>query len=602
MLTSDEIQARIGDRTIPQAFLATVADHSDAVVIRWQEGDGWGEWTIADLADQVARATTGLAQLGVGPGDRVVLMMGNRPEFFVADLATLMLGATPVSIYNSSSEQQIRYLVNHCHGKVAIVEAGFLPRFQAARPDLPTLGPVVAVDDAGPHGADTSAWADLVAHESADLEQAAQRANADDLATVIYTSGTTGDPKGVRVTHRNVTWTAESMRIMLEEQLGIPNLVGKRYISYLPLAHIMERLLGYYWMLFMASEVTCCPDPTQIAAFSGQVHPNLLVGVPRVWEKIYAGVNAVLAADPDKQGPFNDAVATAIPIQEAKSWGTATQEQIDTWDFLDAVAFKQVRELIGLDQVEMAITGAAPIPGEMLEWFRAIGIPLSEGYGLSETTAALTNTQIKVKPGSTGPALPGVEMKLGDDGEVLCRGGMLFDGYLDAPDKTAEVVDDDGWFHTGDIGEIDDDGYLKIVDRKKEIIVTAGGKNLSPANLEAALKMVPLIGQACAIGDRRKFVSALVVLEPDAAVAWANGHGVSAEDLDELARNPELVAEVEAGVAHVMSAFNNAESVKRVKILGHEWLPDGDYLTPTSKLKRRNILSGFADEIEALYT
>ncbi|MCP3855128.1 MAG: long-chain fatty acid--CoA ligase [Actinomycetia bacterium] len=602
MLTSDEIHARIGDRTITQAFLGTLAHHGDEVVLRWQEGDGWGEWTMANLADQVARVATGLAELGVGSGDRVILMMGNRPEFFVADLATLMLGATPVSIYNSSSEQQIRYLGSHSQGMMAIVEAAFLPRFQAARADLPSLGAVVTIDDPGSHGADTSPWSALVDHEPLDLQEAAQRAKPDDLATVIYTSGTTGDPKGVMVTHRNITWTAESMRTMLDEQLGIPNLVGKRYISYLPLAHIMERLLGYYWMLFMASEVTCCPDPTQIATFAGQVHPNLLVGVPRVWEKIYAGVNAVLAADPEKQGPFNEAVAAAIPIQEAKSFGTATQEQIETWEFLDSVAFKQVRELIGLDQVEMAITGAAPIPGEMLEWFRAIGIPLSEGYGLSETMAALTNTQIKVKPGTVGPAVPGVEMKLGDDGEVLCRGGMVFEGYLDAPDKTAEVLDPDGWFHTGDIGEIDDDGYLKIVDRKKEIIVTAGGKNLSPANLEAALKMVPLIGQACAIGDRRKFVSALVVLEPDAALGWAAAHGVSADDLDELAQNPELVAEIEAGVKDVMTAFNSAESVKKVKILGHEWLPDGDYLTPTSKLKRRNIVSGFAQEIEALYS
>ena len=529
--------------------------------------------------------------------------MSNRPEFHVADLAVLALGATPVSIYNSSSAHQVRYLAGHCRATMAVIEVGYLDRFKAVRADLADLATIVVLDADGgsPAGDGIVAWSTLGDAQPVDLGAASQAAAPADLATVIYTSGTTGDPKGVMITHRNVAWTLESLRTVLREQLGFDTLAGKRHLSYLPMAHIMERLLGHYLMIGHAAEVTCCPDTAQLATFTGLVHPNILIGVPRVWEKVHAGVNAVLAADPEKAQKFAEAIAAAIPIVDAKSWDRATASDIETWDFLDAVAFAQVRDLVGLDQVELAISGAAPLSREVLEWFRAIGVPLVEGYGMSETTALMTSTLIRVKPGTVGKALPGVELQLGEDGEVLCRGGMVTPGYLDDPEKTAALVDEDGWLHSGDIGEIDGDGYLRIVDRKKELIITAGGKNVSPANLEAALKTIPLVGQACAIGDQRPFVAALVVLDPDAARAWAQAHGKDATDLDALAGDAELLEEIEAGRARAMSEFNNAEAVKRVTVLGNEWLPDSDLLTPTSKLKRRGVLQRFADEIEEMY-
>jgi len=368
------------------------------------------------------------------------------------------------------------------------------------------------------------------------------------------------------------------------------------------MAHIFERLLGHYYLVDFATQVTCCPETSQLTAYTGEVRPNLFIGVPRVWEKLYAGVNAALGADPEKSKAFNEAVDAALPIVEKMTRGTATQEEIDTWNFLDQVAFQTVRGLIGLDETEICITGAAPLPMDILAWFRAIGVPLTEGYGLSETTSVLTWAN-DPKPGCVGRALAGVEMEIADDGEVLCRGGNNFVGYLGQPEKTAEALDDNGWFHTGDIGEIDDDGYLKIVDRKKELIITAGGKNVSPANLEAELKMINLVGQACAIGEQRPFMSALVVLDPDAASAWATSHGLSGEaaTMASLAVNPDVVAEINDGLVEVMKGFNNAEAVKKVKILAEEWLPDSDLLTPTSKLKRRGILAKFADEIDALY-
>lgn len=298
---------------------------------------------------------------------------------------------------------------------------------------------------------------------------------------------------------------------------------------------------------------------------------------------------------------MNEAIEAAAPIAEKMTWGEASEEEIETYNFLDAVAFSTVRELVGLDQLDSAITGAAPIPAEMLSWFRTIGVPLSEIYGLSETSGPMTWAPYKVKAGSVGHACPGVEVRLASDGEVQCRGGNVFRGYLNQPEKTAEVMDGE-WFCSGDIGEIDDDGYLKIVDRKKELIITAGGKNLSPSNLEAALKMIPLVGQAMAIGDQRPFVSALVVLDPDAAGIWAAAHDCSHLSMTELAEHSDLVAEVEAALPGAMKEFNNAEKVKKIRILGEEWMPDTDLLTPTSKLKRRGIVTRFAVEIEELYT
>ena len=325
-----------------------------------------------------------------------------------------------------------------------------------------------------------------------------------------------------------------------------------------------------------------------------------MFGVPRVWEKIHAGVTAALAADPDQAASFAGAVAAAAPIAEAIDWGRATSEQESTWRGLQSV-FAPVRELIGLDQCDVAISGAAPIATDVLSWYRAIGVPLCEVYGMSENTGPMTFAAHRIKIGTVGTAMPGTEVRLADDGEVLCRGGHVFAGYLDDPVKTDETVID-GWLHSGDIGQLDEDGYLRIIDRKKELIITAGGKNVSPANLEAALKTLPLVGQAMAVGDQRPFVAALVVLDPEVAPVWASQRGIDVSSLDDLARDPTVVAEIEAGLVEAMSGFNHAERVKKVTILGEEWLPDTDLLTPTSKLKRRGVLARYQVEIEALYT
>jgi long-chain acyl-CoA synthetase len=603
MTTSQDLHDRIVGQNIPMRFLANVERNGDIEVLNWKTATGeWATKTLREVADDVARLTTSLKDLGIGKGDTVVMMIRNRQEFHAIDLAVLFCGATPVSIYNSSAPDQIQYLVNDCGAKMAILEdAAFLQRFESVRDKIPTVEHIVLIEADGA-GDDVLRYADLIAAEPADLAAEAETANLDDTATIIYTSGTTGPPKGVMLSHSNVAWTLESVGQSMRDQTDITDFSGKRHVSYLPMAHVMERLLGHYYMADFATRIFCCPETAEMPAMVRESKPNVFIGVPRVWEKLYAGVTAALSADPEKEQQFNDGVAAAAPIMAKMTRGEATDEEIATWNFLDEVGFKAVRGLIGLDEVEIGISGAAPIPAEILEWFRAIGVPLSEGYGMSETTAVLS-WAAAAKPGFVGTAATGVEMKLADDGEVLARGGNMFAGYLGLPEKTAETIDDEGWIHTGDIGVIDDEGYLKIVDRKKELIITAGGKNISPANLEAALKMIPLVGQACAVGEQRPFVAALVVLDPDAAVAWAAEHGLDGESATTtaLADNPEVIAEIEAGLVEAMADFNNAEAVKKVKVLGQEWMPDSDLLTPTSKLKRRGVLETFADEIEALY-
>ena len=590
-ITRDELDQAVEGQTIVSRFLDTIRAHPDQVGLREKQPDGsFVEWTYAEYADHVAGATAYLQGLGVGPGDRVVLMMRNVPAFHFIDLGIAALGATAISIYNSSSPEQVSYLAGHCRATVALVEDdGFEERFLKVREELPELHTIVNVSHDG-------VPEEIFHSGSVDLADVSKACTPDTLATVIYTSGTTGPPKGVMISHRNVVWTAEGYLRMLDVEP-----VGFRAVSYLPMAHIAERMSTHYLAVMGGYEVTDCPDPGQIAAYARDVRPQIMFGVPRVWEKIHAGVQAALGADPEKKAKFDEAVAAAIPISERRTMGTATAEDDATYQFLDEAAFAGIRSLVGLDAVEYAISGAAPIPAELISWYRAIGVPLSEIYGMSESTGPMTWEPTRVKAGTVGVAFPGTDCFLADDGEVCIRGGNVFLGYLDDPEKTADALDPDGTLHSGDIGQFDDEGYLRIIDRKKELIITAGGKNISPANLEAELKMIPLIAQACAIGDQKPFVSALVVLDAEVAPVWAKEHGIEFASLAELAAHPDVIAEVDKGVGEAMAGFNNAERVKKVKILHEEWLADSDELTPTSKLKRRGIHAKYAEEIEALY-
>ncbi|MGB2756884.1 MAG: AMP-dependent synthetase/ligase, partial [Acidimicrobiia bacterium] len=426
-------------------------------------------------------------------------------------------------------------------------------------------------------------------------DKAASIVEPSDLATIIYTSGTTGPPKGVMIDHQNVCFTVESMRRSWEIDLA-----GKRILSYLPMAHIAERMVSHYQSAILGTEVTACPDPGLVAKYLPEVRPELFFAVPRVWEKIYGSVQSMIASNEEKKQQLDFAVGIGWQVSELHARGEQPTGELAATFAKVEPALTNLRATIGLDQCLSAITGAAPIPVGVFRFFRGLGVPLSEIYGLSETCGPMTWTPVQIKVGTVGPAIPGCEVKLAADGEVVCRGGNVFRGYLNDPEKTAEAIVD-GWFQSGDIGVFDEDGYLKIVDRKKELIITAGGKNISPANIEAALKADPLVGQVCVIGDQRPYLVALMVLDPEVAPAWASKRGIEATGLEDLAQNAEVRAEVQRGVDEANKQFARVEQIKKFTLLPHEWLPDSEELTPTMKLKRRGIHARYAEEIEALY-
>jgi long-subunit acyl-CoA synthetase (AMP-forming) len=600
VISNEEVSKMVAGQTVPTRFLETVRRIPGQVALRWREGDGWGELTFADYAERAAHVAAGLGALGVERGTRVVLMMRNRPEFHIADMAVLLCGGTPISIYNSSAPEQVQYLAHHCEAEVAIVEdLDFLDRILKVRDELPALREIVVIDDPearAPEG--VHRWESLLASDPVDLDVAAQIVQPSDLATVIYTSGTTGPPKGVMLDHENVCWTVESLRLSLDEF----STEGRRVVSYLPMAHIAERMTSHYQGAALGYEVTTCPEARKVATYLPSVRPEVMFAVPRIWEKIYAGVQAIAAADPANQKKLDAALEVGRQVAEHDAGGEELPPELQAaFAKADAQVLSPMRIMLGLDQLVAAVTGAAPITIDILQFFRSLRVPLSEIYGLSESSGPMTWAPFTVKPGTVGPAIPGCEVTLADDGEVICRGGNVYRGYLNDPEKTAEALDDDGWLHSGDVGTFDADGYLRIVDRKKELIITAGGKNISPANLEAALKSFPVIGQVCVIGDNRPFISALIVLDPEVAPAWAKQHGIEADTLEDLAAHPEVHAEVERNVAAANERFSQVERVKKFALLGAEWLPDSEELTPTMKLKRRGIHQKYADEIEAFY-
>ncbi len=576
-------------------LLANARERGTQPALRWREGDQWRTTTWSEHADRVARAAAGLRALGVGPGDRVVLLLRNRPEFHVVDLAALALRATAISIYNSSSPEQVAYVVGHCGARVVVVEQDLLPRVEEVRDQLPQLEHVVVVGEGG-----DSTYEDLLAAEGLDLAEAAQAVQQDDLATVIYTSGTTGPPKGVMIDHRNVLHQVAAVDVLWDTTL--PDGEQERRLSFLPMAHIAERITTHYAALHRGCEVTTCPDLAELGLYLGQTRPHVVFGPPRVWEKLKAGVEAAVGSQGEEavqRFAFGLDVGKQVAAKRAAD-EPVPDDLAQLWQLVDAT-FAGVRGLVGLDAAQFAVTGAAPIPVEVIEFFRGLGVPFAEVYGMSENTGAMTLDVHRVKPGTVGRPLPGVEVRIAEDGEVLCRGPIVFRGYLDDPQRTAEALAEDGWLRTGDIGVLDEEGYLRIVDRKKELIITAGGKNISPANIEAALKTIPLVGQACVIGDSRPYLSALLTLDPDAAPAWAAKHGKDGTDLAALAADEDVRAEVAQQLEAVNERFSKVEQVKRFALLGEEWLPDTEVLTPTMKLKRRGVHDRYADAIADLY-
>jgi long-subunit acyl-CoA synthetase (AMP-forming) len=538
--------------TVAEAFRVTVAEHGDRVAVRTRDDEV--RWTWAELRDRVDALAGGLARLGVTRGDTVALMISNRPEFHLADLAAMTLGATPFSIYLTSSPEQVAYVLQDAAPRVAIVEERFKPLVAGHVHD------VIGVDELERHFV-----------RGFDSEPHWRAVGPDDVLTLIYTSGTTGPPKGVQLLHRNQMAAVRAV----EERVGFGP--GSRVISWLPSAHVAERTAHHYLPIAYAMEITTCPDPRRIGEWLPAVRPTWFFAVPRVWEKLKAGVEAKL----DEQAMA--LVRAGMRRVEHEQAGEEVPAELAAACEAAQPLYAKLRAAVGLDQAELVNVGAAPTPREVLVFFHAIGIPLAEIWGMSETCGAgCSNPGDAIKIGTVGLPSPGVEVRLAADGELLVRSAVVMSGYRNLPDRTAEALDDDGWLHTGDVATIDADGYVTIVDRKKELIIDAGGKNMSPSNIEAAIKGAsPLIAHACVIGDRRPYVSALLVLEPDF---------------------PRREGDIEAAVATANAHLSRPEQVKRYTVLTHDWLPGGDELTPTMKLKRRPIADKYAAEIEAMYS
>jgi long-subunit acyl-CoA synthetase (AMP-forming) len=539
----------------------------------------------------------GLAALGVEKGDTVALMMVNRPEFHFADAAVMHLGGVPFSIYNTYTAAEIEHLVNDAGCAVAIVEEQYADKILAAREGADALEHVVVIDGDVPDGAISTDELVSRGDDDFDFEGAWRAVEPDDLLTLIYTSGTTGHPKGVQIMHSNICETVRSY----DQMIQFPD--GGRIVSYLPMAHVAERNVSHYLPMLCGFTITCCPDARKVIEYLPEVRPSWFFAVPRIWEKLKAGLEQMMAALPEEQRvPMDKAFEASLAKVRLEQAGEEVPSELAAGvEKADEAVFSKLRGHLGLDELEACNVGAAPTPPEVIEFFHALGIPLAELWGMSETTGAGTcNPRERIKIGTVGPPSPGIDIKLAEDGEVLIKGPVVMKGYRNLPDKTKETFTDDGYLMTGDIGEFDEDGYLKIVDRKKELIITAAGKNLSPANIEARLKQVPLVSQAIAIGDKRKYVSALLTLDPEAAKSWASEHGIDG-DLASLAENEALIAEVEKGLDVANEELARVEQVKRFKVLPMDWEPGGDELTPTMKLKRKPIAHKYAAEIDSLY-
>ncbi len=582
--------------TLAEAFRITAADRDGEVAIR-TKGDAftitWGE-----LRQRVDALAGGLAKLGVKRGETVALMLSNRPEFHLCDLAAMMLGATPFSIYNTYTPEQIRYLVGDAEASVLICEQQYLASVLEAREELPGLASVIVIDGEAPDG--VLALSEVEgSNPDFDVESSVAQIESGDVLTLIYTSGTTGPPKGVQLIHRNLLAAVEGLDVLIQ----FPR--DGRVISWLPSAHVAERNAHHYLPIVYGLQITCCEDPRQVLSYLPEVRPSWFFAVPRIWEKLKAGLETMIASQPEEQGQaMQAAIAASVRKVRLEQAGEPVPVELaEQVAKADAEIFAGVRTMLGLDQVEAINVGAAPTPVEVLEFFHAIGLPLAELWGMSETCGAgSVNPPGKIKIGTVGPPAPGVQIKLDADGEVLVKSEVVMLGYRNLPEMTSEAFTEDGWLRTGDLGAFDDDGYLTIVDRKKELIISAGGKNMSPSNIEAAVKTAsPLIGQACCIGDMRPYNTALIVLDADFAPAWASQQGIEETSLESLAGDERVRAEVQKGVEVANAKLARVEQVKRFSIVAGDWLPGGDELTPTMKLKRKPIGEKYTDAIEAMY-
>ncbi len=617
VLTSEILQQRaeleqdIAGRTLCDQLrdVAGPSGEMPAYSDRDAPGTEWRTLTWAQTRQQVLELAAGFAELGLQPGERVALLMPNRLEHVLADLAAVHAGAVPVTFYATLAADQVAYMAIDCDARIAVIDGmAELARLEPALDRLPGLMKIIVRNPEDcPPGERYLSWPDFAALGRDRFAEApsvvtdrVDKITPDDPVTLLYTSGTTGSPKGVVITHHSVLY---ELAVGMSSGTIHPHV---RWVSYLPLAHIAERMFSIYLPTIATGHVYFCHDAaTALVGTLGEVRPTAFFGVPRVWEKIQAGIMALLAAqsDPDQRAAVEQAMETARKYVESCQFGHTTPDELaGQFRQADESVLRPIRSLLGLGEMIVASSAAAPLPQEVARFFAGLGIKILDVYGMTETTGAFTaNREEEFKLGTVGRAMAGTEVTIAPDGEILCRGPLNSPGYLNLPEATAQLIDADGWLHTGDIGSLDADGFLSVLDRKKELIITSGGENISPASIENLLVEHPLIGQAAVYGDRRPYVVALLTLDADMAAAWGRAHGIEAPAVAILAEHPELLAEVGAAVAAANARLARIQQIKRWQLLSHEWTPETGEVTPTLKLKRRVIYSQYADTISGLY-
>lgn len=606
----NEIAAAIGDMTLVDVMNRNAERFGSRAALKWTEPDGVRTMSWSAYRDRVREAAAGLLSLGMGKGDFAAIMASNRPEHVMADLGAIFAGAVPVSMYNTLAPSQVSYIAGHCGAKVAILEnAEYYEKWSQVRSEIPELRHVVVMDpsdDFTPGEGDLT-WEGLLdrgrgalAADPGIVERAAAEAGPGDLATLIYTSGTTGDPKGVMISHRNVLWTSECIARAFPE---LPDHL--RIVSYLPLAHLGERMASHYTGVWRAGSVWYEPDLANVLAAVQAHRPQGFFAVPRVWEKFQAGLSAKLQAEPKKakRQLATGAVELGSNVERARQAGESPSaaDRVKLW-FAERLVFRKIRHGLGLDELILAFSAAAPIAPELLIFFRGIGIPVYELFGQTESSGpGVTNRPGADRIGSVGRAMPGVEVAIAEDDEILMRGGLVTEGYYRDPEATAAAFGEDGWLRTGDLGRLDEEGFLSIIGRKKEIIITAAGKNVAPARLENLLAQNPLIAHSCVVGDGRRYLTLLVALDEEAAPAWAARNGVDFQDMAGFSKEPALLAEIGRAVEEANQQAARVEQAKRWAVVPDVWSAETDELTPSLKLKRRVVLEKYATQIEEMY-
>jgi long-chain acyl-CoA synthetase len=604
--------------TIVQRFWERTREHPDRVALRHKVGGDWRDVTWKEYGDNVRRVGKALLAQGFEHSDKLSIVSSNCPEWFYSDVACMSLGGCTAPIYVTNSPEQVAYIAGHSESKIAVVEdTDQLEKVLKMRSDLPNLEKVVVLRGYEGDADDdfVLSWDQfLTGGEEIDdsrHREAISRVQTDDLATFVYTSGTTGPPKAVMLTHANIWWTADST----ERHIPIGDADNGRALSYLPLSHIAERMISHLLQIYYGTETWFAESIDMLREDLVDCKPTYFFGVPRVWEKFYAGITGKMAAaDPNdrKVKLAKRAIAVGRKVTEAEQeavrrGGKMTDAKVPLGlkvqhAALDKLVLHKIRTAIGLDRCELSLSAAAPLAPDLIWFFHSIGLKVTEGYGQSEDNGPTTwNPPDAIKIGTVGTPLPGLEVKLAEDGEILVKGGNVTPGYYKNDEATRELIDADGWMHSGDVGEMDDQNYLKITDRKKDLIITAGGKNIAPQEIENKLKVSELVSQSVVIGDRRPFLTALITLDEEKAALWARRQGIEG-DVAAIANHERTLKEMESVINEVNDSLAKVEGIKKFRILERDFLQEENEITPTLKVKRKQIGEIYGELIEEMYS